>query len=40
LVTGVAGFIGMYSAKAIFEQGHDIVNLFLNSQIIFGIGYK
>ncbi|WP_439136360.1 NAD-dependent epimerase [Pseudomaricurvus sp.] len=27
LVTGVAGFIGMYTAKALLQQGHDVVGL-------------
>ncbi|MDQ1363822.1 MAG: UDP-glucuronate 4-epimerase, partial [Pseudomonadota bacterium] len=27
LVTGVAGFIGMYTAKALLENGHDVVGI-------------
>src|SRR5690606_41669933 len=27
LVTGVAGFIGMYVAKQLLEQGHEVVGL-------------
>lgn len=27
LVTGVAGFIGMYVAKRLLEQGHEVVGL-------------